>query len=319
MKGDLGISVIPSSAQKVAAGLAGMSGYLHKFTRDMLYQEAALAARAFIKFSPPIPAGGGMGDSKGAKKQGEKAIAKDVASFVMDKTKSTLNTLAELTDDYQTFVNWRNNKSAPKLKRSVLGKIFADTNVDRAYQKMVNIRGSSGEKYRRMAPILNNKQDIRRVHDELRKDYKGRIVRNGGPGMSVEMRPFVADKKTIDQYIKDRFLSVGRLSSGWYSVIKKIPMIRIRGIEARSGEKGLPEWIKRHQAPGMFIDRVGAVASPTSSITIVNAIGDIFGVARDAETKTNVIRYRKRNLAKRPYQRVLDQAILSANKGSTPQ
>ena len=319
MAGDLSIAVVPSSAQKLAANLGGVRTYLHSFTRDILYQEAALAARAFMKFTPPIPSGGGMGDSKQARKQGEKAVAKDVASFMMDKSKSTLNTLAELTDDYQTFVAWRSRKDALKMSNKVLQKIHADTDVDRAYKKMVNLRGSNGEKYRRMAPLLKTKPEIKRVHDELRRDYKGRIVRNGGPGMSVQIRPFVAEKKLIDQYVKDRQQAVGKLSSGWWDVIKKIPTIRIRGIDANSGRKDVPEWIKRHQAPSMFIDRVGPVATVNSSVTIINAIGDIFGVAKDADTKANVIRYRQRNISKRPYQRVLDQAILTATRGGKPQ
>jgi len=303
----------------LAANLGGVRTYLHSFTRDILYQEAGLAARAFMKFTPPIPSGGGMGDSKQARKQGEKAVAKDVASFMMDKSKSTLNTLAELTDDYQTFVAWRSRKDALKMSNKVLQKIHADTDVDRAYKKMVNLRGSNGEKYRRMAPLLKTKPEIKRVHDELRRDYKGRIVRNGGPGMSVQVRPFVAEKKLIDQYVKDRQQAVGKLSSGWWSLLQKIPTIRIRGIEARAGEKGVPEWIKRHKAPSMFIDKVGAVATVNSSVTIINSIGDIFGVAKDANTKAKVIQYRKAAMAKRPYQRVLDQAILTATRGGKPQ
>ena len=319
MAGDLSIAVVPTSAQRLAANLGGVRTYLHSFTRDILYQEAGLAARAFMKFTPPIPSGGGMGDTKQARAQGEKAVAKDVASFMMDKSKSTLNTLAELSDDYQTFVAWRSRKDAPKLSNKVLQKIHADTDIDRAYRKMINLRGSSGEKYRRMAPLLKSKPEIKRVHDELRRDYKGRIVRNGGPGMSVQMRPFVAEQKLINQYVKDRQKAVGKLSSGWWSLLQKIPTIRIRGIEARAGEKGVPEWIKRHKAPSMFIDKVGPVATVNSSVTIINAIGDIFGVAKDADTKAKVIRYRKAAMAKRPYQRVLDQAILTATRGGKPQ
>jgi hypothetical protein len=69
----------------------------------------------------------------------------------------------------------------------------------------------------------------------------------------------------------------------------------------------------------MFIDKVGAVATVNSSVTIINSIGDIFGVAKDANTKAKVIQYRKAAMAKRPYQRVLDQAILTATRGGKPQ
>ena len=69
----------------------------------------------------------------------------------------------------------------------------------------------------------------------------------------------------------------------------------------------------------MFIDQTGKGAvTVNSSVTIVNGIGDVFGVAREANTKAKVIEYRKAAQAKRPWQNVLDRAIIDANKGLIP-
>jgi hypothetical protein len=320
MAGDISIQVVPTSLQRVASMLGNTRSYLDKFTRDMLYQEAALAARAFMKFTPPIPKGGGMGDTPKAKKQGEAAVAGDIASIMMDKAKSTLNTFAELEDDFQSFIEWkaRPMRASRKYNNAITYKIHQDSNVERAYAKMKNLRGADGEKFRGYARKLQTQADIRNAHDAVRRHYKGRIRRNGGPNIELETRPFVAEQKLIDSYTKLRQREVGKLSSGWWTLIQMVPKIRIRGIDANSGRK-VPAWIRRHKAPGLFLDNTGKGAiSVNSSVTIVNGIGDIMGVAREANTKAKVIQYRKAAQAKRPWQRVLDQAILAANKGGNP-
>ena len=326
MAGDISIQVVTTSVQRVAATLGNTRSYLDKFTRDMLYQEAALAARAFMKFTPPIPnkAGGGasgLGDTPAAKRQGEAAVAGDIAAIMMDKTQSTLNTFADLNDDYQTFLEWKAKplRRTAESRHPITFRIHADTNVERAYAKMKNLRGANGERFRGFARQLQDQSAMRNAHDSVRRQYKGRIRNNGGPGLELQTRPFVAEQKLIDAYTKVRQREVGKMSSGWWSLILQVPAIRIRGIDAYSGRKGVPTWIKRHKAPSMFIDQTGKGAiTVNSSVTIVNAIGDTFGVAREANTKAKVIEYRKAQQAKRPWQRVLDQAILTANKGGTP-
>ena len=321
MAGDISIQVVPTSPQRLASMLGNTRSYLDRFTRDMLYQEAALAARAFMKFTPPIPKGGGMGDTPKAKRQGEAAVAGDIASIMMDKAKSTLNALANMTDDYQSFLDWK-SREMPRGKSAnhrVTQLIHQDSNVERAYAKMKNLRGANGDRFRSMARNLDDQASMRNAHDAVRRQYKGRIRNNGGPGLELQTRPFVAEQKLIDSYTKLRQREVGKMSSGWWSLLLMVPQIRIRGIDAYAGRKGVPAWIKRHKAPGMFLDNTGKGAvTINSSVTIVNGIGDIMGVAREANTKAKVIEYRKAAQAKRPWQRVLDQAILTANKGGTP-
>ena len=318
--GDLAVQVITSSAQRVAAALGGMGSYLQNFTRGMLYQEAALAARTFIKLTPPVLKGGGGGDTKEAERIGKNAVAQDIRSFTMAKENSTASVMAELQDDFQSFVAWKNNPNIrlKEYSHPITHRIKHDPDVDRAYRKMKNLRGAAGDKYRDLLRNVDNEASLRSVHDQLRAQYKGRIRKNKGPGIAFQIRPVVAPQKVIDRYTAQREKAVGKLNSAWWQIILKVPPSRIRGADRFSGRKGVPTFIKRHVGPGLFIDQVGARTSVNSSVTIVNQIGDIHGISTEARVKARVISIRKAAIAVRPWQNVLDQALLVTNRGGRP-
>jgi hypothetical protein len=313
---DLVVSVIPSSAQRVAAMLGGMGSYLDRFTRDMLLSEAAAAANAFIRFTPPIPKGGGDGRSPAAKKQGEIAVERDIRSWLMPDDKSLTSAVQSAVTPYESFLKWKAGPT-PRWGR-VATWIHGDDDIARAWQKAQNIAGKS-TKFGRGGYPLQDATEIKQVHETYRQRYRGRITRNGGPPMLVAQKPFSADPKLINDYIKQRQLAVGTLSNYWWTIILKIPPILIRGAERRAGQTGVPAWVKRHRkGQGLFIDQIGTKASITSSVTIVAPIGDIFGVAKDAKTKQNVIKFRKVANQLKPWQRILDQALLVTNRGGKP-
>lgn len=315
--GDIVVSVIPSTAQRVAAQLGGMGDYLSRFTRDMLLSEAALAARAFIKFTPPIPKGGGYGDTPAAKKQGEIAVERDVRSFLMATDKTLASSVSAAVSPYESFLKWRAGP-APKRGRTA-DLIHADPDVARAWQKAQNLAGQSKKYMLRGGYELQGKSEIRPIHQDLKKAFKGRITRRGGPGYAIEQKPFTAEPSLIDAYIKDEKARVGFLSSYWWNIIQKVPPIRIRGAERRAGQAGVPAWVKRHGGSnGVLIDRIGSAASANSSVTILSPIGNIYGVARDAKTKQHVIRFRNVANQIKPWQRILDQALLVSNRGGKP-
>ena len=319
---DFGINVQATGLQRVAAQLGGMGEYLDKFTRSLLISEAANAARAFIKFSPPIPKGGGWGDTPAAKKQGELAVEKDVRSFVMPKHGSLAT--AVMGDDMESFIKWKNAPASGWAKRSstsIAAKIKADTNLRRAFSKA---KGLVTRYAARMEPRkITASGQLGAAHSELKTRYRGRIRHNGGPGMDVKMRPFIASEARIANYIKLVQQNVGTLSHYWWTIIEKMPPVLIKGVERRAGMTGVPVWIKRrpfvHRADGVIIDNIGTRATTMSSITIKNPIGDIFGVAREAKTKANVIRYRQVANSKKPWDKILNQALLVSNRGGKPQ
>ena len=314
---DLVVQVIPSSAQRIAAQLGGMTDYLGRFTRDMLLSEAALAARAFIKFTPPIPKGGGYGDTPAAKKQGEIAVERDVRSWLMPSDKSLNSAVQSAVTPYESFLKWKAGP-APRGSGRIAHLIHADQDIARAWRQAQNIAGGS-KKFGRGGYPLEDSAESKQVHETYRQRYRGRITRMGGPPMLVAQKPFSSDKKVIDDYIKQRQKAVGTLSNYWWNIILKVPPIRIRGADRRAGQSGVPSWVKRHSGNnGHIIDQIGTVASVNSSITIVSPIGDIFGVAKDAKTKQNVIRFRRVANQLKPWQRILDQALLVTNRGGKP-
>lgn len=313
---DVSISVIPSSVQRVAAMLGGTSEYLTQFVRSLLFNEAALTARAAIKFTPPIPYGGGWGDTKDAERQGKKAVDRDVRSFLMPKTATMASAIQGFS--MESFLAW---KSAPRSgwakrsKTSIAYKIYMDPDVNRAFGKAKNI---SGKKFSSGGHELKDTSAIRAVHDGLRQRYKGRITQRGGPGIAIKAAPYYADARQIDDYVKTRQKMVGKVSSFWWGIILSVPPIPIRGADRNAGRTGVPAWIKRHSNRGLFIDRSAGVSSRNASVTIVNPIGDIFGIAREAKTKEQVIRFRNVANAAKPWDRILRNALLVANRGGRP-
>lgn len=325
MAGDISVAIAPSSMQRLAASLGGVSSYLERFTRDVLYQESALAARAFMKFTPPIPKGGGMGDTPKAKKQGEEAVNRDVRSFVRPypvgiQQLGAMRNLGEALG-YEGFLEWKLGGAA-NIKNPILRKIHADQDTARAWQKFKNITSRATRPSGEMGRPIKSQGELGHIHSKLKTQYKGRITQKGGPGSTLKRYPYLMKESRISQYIKDRQTHVGTMSHYWWTVLLKVPMIRIRGIDAYSGRKGVPSWIKRspfvNRAAGEFIDNTGRRVTGASSVTIRNNIGDIFGVAREARTKDNVTNYRRAAQAKRPWQSVLDAAIIKATRGQIP-
>lgn len=313
---DIVVQVIPSTAQRVAAQMAGMNSYLQRFTRDLLFSEAANAANAFIRFTPPIPKGGGDGRSPEAKKQGEIAVERDIRSFVMPSDKSLDAAVKSAVSPYDSFLKWKAGP-APRGSGKISHLIHADSDIARAWQKAQNIAGKSN-KFSRGGYPLENVAEIRQFHNDIRAKYRGRITNQGGPPIMIQAKPFSADEKQINRYIELRKKSVGILSNYWWNIITQVPQVLIKGVERNAGRTGIMAWVKRHRKRGILINKVGKQASELSSITMISPIGDIFGVSKDANTKANVIKWRKNANAGKPWQRILDRAILTANRGGKP-
>ena len=153
---------------------------------------------------------------------------------------------------------------------------------------------------------------IQAVHDKLRKDFKGRIKKNGGPKLSQK---YLADQKTILDYIKKRQEKVGYMKSGWLDTIQKIGPPKINGVPKNFGLKDMPQWITRHAKRNGSVG-INKVSRDKGDIliTVRNDIGNIFGVAYLAGTQRWVMSVRQGKLQRRMahFQRA---AIAKFNKG----
>ena len=308
---DIAIGINPTTAQGLFASLGGYKEFLNTLTSDLLKQEAALSARAFIIFNAPIPYGGGSGDSLPAKKQGEIAIERDIRSMIVPKDFSLAASVDKVYGDITSFQKWKSKKLKGNVG-SIIMAIHADTNVDRAYQKAQNLySGSTGLRN------LGSPSAMTGPHNAQRSSYRGRITRHDGPSADIKAKPYFAEAHDIDDYIKKRQLMVGKMSAGWWTVLQRIGKIQLRGMSVNSGVKNLSaKWIKRHNTPGYVNQTNMQNNSPAKSVTIVNLMGDVLGVATESRTKEEVVKYRIKQIARRPYDSIVQSSIRQFNAGS---
>lgn len=309
--GDLSIQINPRLMQRVGASMFGFKDYLQRLTRDMLKQEAALCARQFMKFSPPIPYGGGDSDTLPGKKQGNIAVERDIRSVIVPRDSNLAASVDDVYGGLDSFNKWKAKQLRGNVG-SIIRDIHDDNNIPRAFQAAKNLfsKHVPGDR-------LLGSSGLDRPHDKQRKMYRGRITRNRGPSQDVKKQKYFADPVALDDYIKKRQEMVGKLNSGWWTVIQRVGKVHIRGMDVAPASKGIPQWISRHKTAGYVntVSRDGGIRY--ESITIVNPIGDIMGVATDANTKTRVIIKRMNMIASRPYERILRRSISEFTAGKT--
>lgn len=308
---DISVQINPSTMQRLGAAMFGFSDYLNRLTKDMLRQEAALCARQFMKYSPPIPSGGGDGDSLPAKKQGEIAVERDIRKVIAPRDSNLAASVDETYGSIGSFEQWKSKRLRGNVG-SIIAAIHADNDIPRAYQKAKNLfsKHPTGDR-------LVTGGAMRAAHDAQRKLYRGRITRNRGPSPEVKKMPYFGQPTELDAYIKKRKEMVGLINAGWWSVIQRVGTVRIRGLDVRPSSKGVPTWIKRHNVQGYVIAQNAPGTIRYDSITIINPIGDAMGVATTANTKANVIRKRMDMIASRPYEHILRRNINEFNAGKT--
>lgn len=314
---DVSIGINPTTFQNLMASMNGYKGYLSQLTAELLKQEAALSARAFIKYSPPIPYGGGNGGTGKAKKQGEIAVERDIRSVIVPRDSSLAASVDSTYGSIDSFQKWKRKRLKGKVG-TIIEAIHSDNNIERAYRAAKNLMGKSPAGDR----LLSSQATLRRAHETQRRMYRGRITRNRGPSADVKREHYFAEAVDIDAYIKKRQDMVGRMSSGWWAVIKQIGQVRLNGGLVNSGAKDVPMWIKKHSGTPAYVTKsnlgsLGTIGGPgNASITIVNLIGDADGAATSAGTKAAVIRSRINAIASRPYDRELANGIRQFNSGA---
>lgn len=307
---ELSIRVNTAKALKLAEKNKKFAEYLAVLQHEMLKQEAALAARAFIKFSPPIPYGGGMGDTGKAYKQGEIAVERDIRSIVAPRSATLASAVDPLYGSREDFEAWK-AKRITKNSGRVIEAIHADTNVDRAFKMAQNLYGKSTG-----GRILGDVSEIANLHQQQRREYRGRITRNRGPSPDIRRKPYFAEPKHINKHIAAQQKLVGKLQSGWLKVILKIGTVKLRGQYLSSGTKGLNKRLYALAGDGSFRITAGSrgfIFNQHARATIINPYGNINGVAAEAATRAKVIQYRSDQIASRPYKRYVNDAIRRYN------
>lgn len=308
---DISIAVNPRLAQKLGAALGGFTDYLNRLTNDMIKQEAALTARQFMKYSPPIPYGGGNSDTKPGERQGYIATERDIRKVIAPRDSNLAASVDSVYGSLDSFTKWK-SKRLRGTAEYIIRKIHEDNNIPRAYQKAKNLFAQSP-----IADRLLGSSGLRTVHEIQRKKYKGRIHRNNGPVQAIKDKPYLADPLAIDAYVKERQKMVGKLNAGWWSTIQKIGKVRIRGMDVTPASKGVPKWITKHNINGYVLNTRRSGRVRIDSINVINPIGDVNGAGTEANTKARAIAFRMKAIAARPYERILNKSINDFNSGKT--
>ena len=310
---DIGIRINNAKAFRLAEKNKDFQRFLGELQHEMLKQEAALGARAFIKFSPPIPYGGGPGDKAPAYKQGEIAVERDIRSIVAPRSATLASSVNDLYGSRSDFEEWK-AKRLTKNSGSIIEAIHKDTNLERAYKMAQNLFGKSTG-----GRILGDISEIADLHKKERMLYRGRITRNRGPSSDIKRKPYFAEPRTINKYITNIKKHVGYLQSGWLRVINKIGTVKLRGQYLSSGTKGVSSRLYKLTGDGNFRMTTGSrgfVFNVNATATISNPVGNINNVADEARVREEVIKYRLNQLASRPYNRFLSNAISRYNSGA---
>jgi hypothetical protein len=319
---DISIQTGLHTSKRLAQSLMGFRAHIKDLEREMLKQEAALAARAFIKFSPPIPMGGGMGDKMPAKKQGMIAVERDIRSIFAPLNATLSSALDPTYGGMQAFMEWRSKKLRGGKASAVLHAIHQDPVPERAFNKANNLYKNGGRHVSR-GFVISETSLLSKKHKDQRKTYRGRITRHRGPDQYIQRHPYFAEPLKLDRYIASQQARVGHLQSGWLKVILAIGQVRIRGIMANSAQKGLLKHLYTLSGSGEvryssnFYSKFTGM-SPAEVITIRNPSGNINGVGDDSQTKMKVIQYRQNQLLSRPYARLMSKSIRDWNSGRNP-
>jgi hypothetical protein len=259
-----------------------------QIVKDVLKEESALTARAAMVYTPPMVEGGGKGDTAKAEKVGDKAVENDILSVVSYENKALAAAVGP-NGSSRKFADWKNGLR-PK-KPGIIQKIFDDENFGRAFNQAKQLL-SKNTKFN----LLKTQSQIKKIHDSQRNLYKGRIRKNGGG----KQLPALANKAQLKNYIEMRQKRVGWMKSGWYYTIKKIGPAIINGMPKNFGVKDLPMYITKHSNTLGNVDiQFTTGTGGRSAIVIKNSIGNIFGVAYQANTYLKVISSRTGKMKKR--------------------
>ena len=295
---------------RVKGDLAAFRQYLGKLTGDLLTQEACLTARAALKYSPPMVAGGGKGDTAAAGKMGERAIDKDIKAIFAAPHRTLSGVFYQKAGSRARFARWRSLTNI-KLKSNWMQDIFTDPDEDRAYSRAMMKLGLEPPRNK----IADSMGQASSYHKRNR--IKGRVTKFNGPDEQTKRYPVVIKEQTLKKYIALRQKVVGKLKSGWYDIINTYGRnLNIFGRTVDAGAKGLPKYVTRLRFKNGRMTK--NMTGHSKRLLIANLYGDAEGAADERGTFGAVVKHRLAALAKRPYQVYADRLVRNWNKNLTP-
>jgi len=289
--------------------------------RDSFIREAGFCCYEFMRYSPPMPKSGGQGLTSTAKKWGEFATAIDILSLfrLKDDPGVAFQKMGEAVTkgDIGSFVKWQGiakgsmrvaavvggvniyRKQEGRDPRGIFQKILLGSNPKKDFQAFKNRFGAGFD----TKPDVAITNDLAGIHRKAKKQYQGRIIKHGGPGLNGYK--YAVDLANLKTYIKLQQRNVGYLKAGWANTLLALPKPKDYGPDVQYASTAkIPAWIMRNQGSRGYANFSGNQKDGNFNLTIGNQIGDNDGVATQASTINHVLSVRGNKLDKEVMRRM---------------
>jgi hypothetical protein len=162
--------------------------------------------------------------------------------------------------------------------------------------------------------FLESTTAIDAVYKPIYQRNNGRLWKNGRNVSGVKSfdKRVVEQKADLDAYIAQRQETVGAIKSGWYKALMSLPRPVINGVEKNGGSKlRSAGWITKHNSvPG---NSASTFSDKLADVTIRNLLGNIYGIADQADTLGLVYGNRIRQMPAK-IQRLMDTNAANFNR-----
>jgi hypothetical protein len=284
--------------------------------RDGFIREAGFCCYEFMRYSPPMPKGGGQGLTKTAKLWGEEAVNVDIQTLFRPKEDpgAAFQKMGEAVSkgDLGGFLRWQGIAKGSMRKtangwykqkegrdpRGIFQKILLGNNPQRDFQAFKNRFGSAFTA--KEAP--KETTDFAGIHKQFKDRYNGRIHKNKGPALNG--MKYLVDGAKLKTYIELKKKAVGYLKGGWANTLMTLPAPKkTDGVQYASTSK-VPAWITRNMGSNGYSRFAGNQTTGNFTLIIGNTQGDNEGRATYAKTLSHVLNVRANKLDKEVMRRL---------------
>ena len=298
------VYLTPASQQAFVDAIQKFAAASKQTIRDATLEQAALACQDAATFTPPLTKGGGNGLSNAAKKAGERAVDRDVGKVFEPLTGGTASAQATrvikrlgslaLNDNQGLFWKVATNQSSVISTNSFVARMLSTRyngfGTDWGFKKAKNYFSKIGTRvaaksFGSEGGFLESISAIDAVYKPIYQRNNGRLWKNGRNVSGVKS----FDKRVIEKngdlttYVAQRQETVGAIKSGWYKALMSLPRPVINGVEKNAGSKlRSAGWITKHsKVPG---NSASTFTDKLAEVTIRNLMGNIYGIADQADT-----------------------------------
>ena len=187
-----------------------------------------------------------FGDKDEAKKNGEKAITRDLRGRGGG---GTVRAGIFGTADFEKDEGFAWYAKGPNVRLFITkdGKVYG---TDKSFFRPDATEG-----------------DMRKFHKS--KFVKGKMSSAGGRDRSIGRWKFIekmfVDKTTLDNYVDSQIKKVGWVKAAWAACAREL-----RKVTSGSAARGIPSWVTRHDSPNSdVVDNSRNLSNP--SVTLINA------------------------------------------------